>query len=140
MPPPPGQTRWRHPNTCSAGPEKVAPVVFCEQHRWDNGACAGGWKPGPYAVPPPCLPGTRSCLLYPCPLPCLVHPSLLFCPLRVPGCGGRHGHSGSLVASEVATFEGCSPLDQASQCSCCVSAPPRLDMGQPCAPSRLQGT
>nr|XP_044627838.1 uncharacterized protein LOC123286442 isoform X3 [Equus asinus] len=105
MPPPPGQTRWRHPNTCSAGPEKVAPVVFCEQHRWDNGACAGGWKPGPYAVPPPCLPGTRS-----------------------------------LVASEVATFEGCSPLDQASQCSCCVSAPPRLDMGQPCAPSRLQGT
>lgn len=24
-PPPPGQTRWRHPNTCWAGPEKVAP-------------------------------------------------------------------------------------------------------------------
>ena len=25
MPPPPGQTRWRHPNICWAGPEKVAP-------------------------------------------------------------------------------------------------------------------
>lgn len=24
-PPPPGQTRWRHPNTCWAGPEKAAP-------------------------------------------------------------------------------------------------------------------
>ncbi|XP_044911046.1 collagen alpha-1(I) chain-like [Felis catus] len=26
-PPPPAQTRWRHPNTCWAGPEKVAPGV-----------------------------------------------------------------------------------------------------------------